>query len=89
MPEYPPGPPPIPRCSECNTVPDIRRGRYHPPECERGKANEAHAANVRAVEDALREAVNERRQDREFMARLADRVAMDKAILDKLAGLDV
>lgn len=76
------GPPPIPRCPECD---HIVMYRGHAPDCTRGQEQAAHLANVRAVEKALAEAITERRTDREFMRRLRARVESDRSILEGLA----
>lgn len=51
MAEHPPGPPPIPRCPECNAFPDIRRGQVHTEDCERGKEQHADLLDRLAVDD--------------------------------------
>lgn len=76
-----PGPPSVPRCSECGTHPM----RPHLAECSIGAANARHWSNVHVVEQAFTEALAERRADREFMARLRDRIQQDRNILDRLA----
>ena len=80
---HPPGPPPIPRCPECER---IVSHHGHAPDCARGQASRVHWSNVRVVEDALRKAVEAKRQDREFMARLARNIEKHADLLDRLAA---
>lgn len=84
MAERPPAPP---RCKECGGPHGSKAWMSrHLSDCTIGQANDAHWANVQAVEKALAAAVAERRQDRPFMERLARRLEQDEAILDRLAG---
>ena len=82
MDEHPPGPAPVARCSECNQHPT----RPHLAECSIGAANAQHWTNVHVVEQAFKEALDERRADREFMARLRARIKTDGVLLEKLAN---
>ena len=81
MTDHPPGPPPAPRCPEC----DYHPLNGHAGGCERGRLQALRWARVHVVETALCEAIRKRREDDAFMERLSERVKSDKAILDKLA----
>ena len=81
--EYPPGPPPIPRCRECRRIVGYKG---HAPECSIGAEARDHWSNVQAVEKALADAIAERRTDRPFMRRLRKRVEQDGDLLARLAG---
>lgn len=73
----PPGPPRCPGCGYIGT---------HAADCLIGTANEAHWENVRAVQSTLERAISERRNDREFMARLRRNMEKHADLLDRLAG---
>lgn len=81
----PPGPAPLPRCEECNATPSITKGRFHEDWCPKGQEQATHFENYRAVEKALTAKLQERRQDRAFMARLRARLESDANLLDRLA----
>jgi hypothetical protein len=78
-----PGPPSIPTCRECRRVVGHQG---HAPECSIGQEQRVHFGNVSAVEVALKKAIDLRRQDREFMARLRARIEADANVLDALAS---
>ena len=80
-PANPPGPPPVPRCSECGTHPT----RPHLAECGIGAANARHWSNVHVVEQMLAEAVAAKRQDRAFMERLRANITKHADLLERLA----
>lgn len=80
-----PGPPAPPRCRECGR---LVSHQGHAIDCERGKDQHRHVANVQAVRVALEKAINARRQDRPFMERLAARLAADERVLERLAEED-
>lgn len=78
---YPPGPPPVPRCSECNAHPMS----HHLAECSIGAANARHWSNVHVVEQVWAEAIAAKRQDREFMERLRNNITKHADLLERLA----
>lgn len=84
--QNPPGPTPIPKCVGCGRRWDvIAMKEGHAPGCEIDAENKRNVAASDRVMAALSAAVAERRQDTEFMERLAGRLEGDKHILDHLA----
>lgn len=86
-----PGPPAPPRCLECGGPRSVGGSaiRYHEPDCSVGQLGRRRSEVETEIRDALIKALQARRNDDEFMARLRDRVREDADILARLADQEV
>ena len=86
MSDRPPGPPSIPRCSECGGPHGSKNWMpRHLPDCSIGIEGRRRAQVSREVTDALTKAVQAKYQDVEFMDRLHRNITKHADLLERLA----